>query len=233
MTSVKSVTACLVLSVLLTSGNCLAAVEPQEALDAYMQAWVDQDLFSGTVLAAKDGQVLLHKAYGMADYNAPVANTCDTRFRIGSLTKGFTAMAVLQLEEQRRLRTSDCLRTVMPDYPNGETLTLDMLLNHRSGIVDHTTLPDFQTARRTRPCAIEKTIETFKSLPLDFSPDTQFKYSNSNYILLGHIIESVTGKSYAEVIQMQILEPLGMHRTGFQYHGRPVRNMALGHTLEN
>ncbi|OHB66155.1 MAG: hypothetical protein A2Y77_13520 [Planctomycetes bacterium RBG_13_62_9] len=233
MKSMKSVVPHLSFCVFLLCGNCLAAPPSPEALDACMRGWADQNLFSGTVLAAQDGQVLLHNAYGMADYNAPIANTCDTRFRIGSLTKGFTALAVLQLEEQGRLRTSDRLATVMPDYPHADTITLDMLLNHRSGIVDHTTLPDFQTVRRTSPCALARTIETFQSLPLDFTPGTQFKYSNSNYILLGHIIESVTRKPYADVIQRQILEPLGMHGTGFEYYRRPIPNMALDHTLEN
>jgi len=204
-----------------------------QAADDYMQAWTDLNMFSGVVLLARDGKILFHKAYGKADHSADIANTLDTKFRIGSLTKAFTAMAVLQLEQRGSLSVKSTLSTYVPDYPRGNEITLEMLLNHRSGIVDHTTLPDFLTTRRTNVCPLEETIRTFKHRPWEFSPGTRFKYSSSGYILLGYIIEKVTQKPYAEIVDSQILEPLGMSQTGFEYHQRKPEGMALGYRLEN
>lgn len=203
-----------------------------QAANDYIQAWTDLGRFSGVVLIARDGKILLHKAYGKADYGANVANTLDTQFRIGSLTKGFTAMVVLQLEQQGLLSTKSALSTYLPDYPHGNEITLEMLLDHRSGIVDHTTLPDFQTTRRVKECSLEDTIRTFKNRPLEFSPGTKFKYSSSGYILLGYIIEKVTKKPYAEVVQNQILGPLGMSHTGFEYYQHKPQGMALGYKID-
>ena len=172
----------------------LASTQSGQTMDSYMQAWTDMNMFSGTVLVAKDGNIILHKAFGKSNIDRNIDNTCDTRFRIGSLTKAFTAIVVLQLEQQGKLSTKDRLSKYIPDHTQADDITLDMLLNHRSGIVDHTTLPDFQTHRRMDVCPLEETIAAFKNLPLEFEPGTRFKYSNSNYILLGFIIEKVTGR---------------------------------------
>ena len=224
----------LVLSTLfvLAGSSCFAGTVLQQKMDAYLQACTAEDLFSGAVLVAKDGEIIFQKAYGKSDYNKDIVNACDTRFRIASMTKAFTAMAVLQLEQKGLLHVDDFLSAYLPDYPRGNEITLKMLLNSRSGIVDHTTLPDFNTSRRTELCPLEETIKTFKNLPLEFSPGTKFEYSNSNYILLGFIIEKVTQKPYAEVIKNQILEPLGMDSSGFEYYQREIENMAIGHKLE-
>ena len=197
-----------------------------------MQAWTGEDLFSGAVLVAKDGEIILQKAYGKADYSKDIVNTSDTRFRIASLTKAFTAMAVLQLEQKGLLGVNESLKKYIPDYPRGNEITLEMLLNSRSGIVDHTTLPDFNTRRRTELCPLEETIGTFKDLPLEFPPGTKFEYSNSNYILLGFIIEKVTQRPFAEIIKKQILDPLGMERSGFEYYQHQIGDMAIGHKLQ-
>ncbi len=217
---------------ILTATSCFAADTLQQKMDTYIEAWTAEDLFSGAVLVAKDGEILFQDAYGKADYDKDIVNTTDTRFRIASLTKGFTAMAVLQLEQKGLLHLNESLATYLPDYPRGNEITLEMLLNHRSGIVDHTTLPDFNTRRRTDLCPLEQTIETFKNLPLEFAPGTEFEYSNSNYILLGFIIEKVTQKPYAEIIKNQILEPLGMDRSGFEYYQREIEDMAIGHKIK-
>ncbi len=230
----KKIGFALVLSTLFifTGSTCFAANALLQKMDTYLQAWTAEDMFSGTVLVAKDGEIIFQKAYGKADYDKDIANTCDTKFRIASLTKTFTAMAVLQLEQKGLLSVKDSLKKFLPDYPRGNEITLDMLLNHRSGIVDHTTLGDFNTRRRTEPCPLEETIKTFKNLPLEFPPGTKFEYSNSNYILLGFIIEKVTQKPYAEIIKDQILEPLGMVNSGFEYYQRQIENMAAGHKLK-
>lgn len=217
---------------ILIGSSCFASTVLQQKMDNYIEAWTAEDLFSGAVLIAKDGEIFFQKAYGKADYDKDILSACETRFRIGSLTKAFTAMAVLQLEQEGSLRINESLETYLPDYPRGNEITLEMLLNHRSGIVDHTTLSDFNTRRRTEPCSLEETIATFKDLPLEFAPGGKFKYSNSNYILLGFIIEKVTHKPYSEIVKNQILEPLGMDRSGFEYYQREIGDMATGHKLK-
>lgn len=217
---------------ILAATSCFAADTLQQKMDTYLEAWTAEDLFSGAVLVAKDGEILFQDAYGKADYDKDIVNTTDTRFRVGSLTKGFTAMAVLKLEQKGLLRLNESLATYIPDYPRGNEITLQMLLNCRSGIADHTELPDFNTRRRTEICPPEETIKTFKNLPLEFPPGTKFEYSSSNYILLGFIIEKVTQKPYAEIVRSQILEPLGMDRSGFEYYQREIEDMAVGHNLK-
>ena len=213
--------------------SLLASAESGREMDSYLQAWTEMDMFSGTVLVAKDGDIVFHKAYGKANVGQNIENTCETRFRIGSLTKSFTAMVVLQLEQKGKLSTKDRLSKYVPDHTRADEITLDMLLNHRSGIVDHTTLPDFQTHRRTDVCPLEETIAAFKHLPLEFPPGTRFEYSNSNYILLGFIIEKVTKRPYAEVVRQNISEPLNMDHTGFEYELQPVANMAAGYRMDD
>ncbi len=217
---------------ILAATSCFAAETLQQKMDTYIEAWTAEDLFSGAVLVAKDGEILFQDAYGKADYNKDIVNTVETRFRIASLTKGFTAMTVLQLEQKGLLRLNESLATYIPDYPRGNEITLEMLLNSRSGIVDHTELPDFNTRRRTDLCPLERTIETFKNLPLEFPPGTEFEYSNSNYILLGFIIEKVTQKPYADIVKSQILDPLSMNRSGFEYYQREIADMAMGYRLK-
>jgi len=233
MISIKSKPAGIscALCLLLLGNSSFASLTP-ETYGAYMQAWAEQDLFSGTVLVARDSNIVFHRAYGPADANAGIANTCATRFRIGSLTKAFTAMAVLQLEQAGRLHADAALSTFIPDFPRGDEISLRMLLNHRSGIVDHTTLPDFQDRRRTDPVSLSETIATFKDLPLKFAPGSQFDYSNSNYILLGYIIEQIAQQPYGDVIQQKILAPLGMEQSGFMYYQVAIPQMARGYRLE-
>ena len=211
--------------------TCLASTPSGGTMDHYLQAWADMDMLSGAVLVAQDGNIVLHKAYGKANVSQNVDNSGQTCFRIGSLTKAFTAVVVLQLEQKGLLSIKDRLSKYIPDHTRADEITLDMLLNHRSGIVDHTTLPDFQTRRRTDLCPLEETIATFKDLPLEFPPGTRFKYSNSNYILLGFIIEKVTKRPYAESVRQYLLEPLNMDHTGFEYNQRPVSNMAVGYRM--
>ena len=152
---------------------------------------------------------------------------------IAFLTKGFTALAVLQLEERGLLSCNDRLSKYCPDVTDANMISLDMLLNHRSGIHCHTELPDFNTTRRTKICTLENTINTFKAAPLDFKPGSRFEYSNSNYILLGYIIESVTGREYAEFIQENIFNPLNMDRSGYEFYGQNLEGIAKGYILKD
>lgn len=189
-------------------------------MDAYLAAAHGLDRFSGSVLVARGGKIVLRRGYGQANYELGVPNTPETRFRLGSITKQFTAMAILRLEVQGRLKVTDPVSAFFPDYPGGGRITLHHLLTHTSGIPNLTEFPDYAAAM-SRPTTALETVARFKDRPLDFPPGERFSYSNSGYILLGAIIEKVTGRSYEEHLRDDILRPLGLNDTGYD-HATPV-----------
>lgn len=222
-----------ILTGLFNPQQTLASNDIQSKIDEYIRAYEEINLFSGTVLVAKNNEIIFKKAYGKADYSNNIRNTLTTKFRICSLTKSFTAMAIMQLEQKRLLSRNDTLSKYITDYPAGDEITIHHLLTHTSGIVNHTELPSFSTDRRLKPCTVNDTINTFKNKPLNFKPGKKFDYSNSNYILLGLIIEKVSGKSYGDFIRENIFESLEMHNSGFEYYGQKFENFAKGYKLLN
>jgi len=159
--------------------------------------------------------MVFSKGYGLADKDAHIPNTPQTRFRIGSLTKQFTAMAILLLQEQGKLHVQDHLCLYIQDCPaDWQPITLFHLLTHSSGIPDYTNFADF-VATWTQPTTPEELISRFKNMPLDFSPGSRFRYSNSGFVLLGYIIERVSGESYAMFLQKHIFTPLKLSNTGY------------------
>ena len=202
-------------------------------IDDYINAFVEMNQFSGSVLVAKGNRLLLNEAYGYASYEFNIKNTPEVKFRTGSLTKGFTAVAILQLVENNKLKLNDKLSAYIPDYPSGDEITIKHLLTHTSGIPNHTEFDDFNKERRVFHYNITETIKTFKNKPLEFNPGKKFSYSNSNYILLGFIIEQVSNMSYAEYIEENIFEPLEMRNSGYERPEKIIRNMARGYRLQN
>ena len=162
-------------------------------LDAYVQAEFKVKEFNGTVLVMQKGKAMYEKSFGLADREWNVANTNETKYRIGSVTKQFTAACILQLAEQGKLNLDDKLSKYIPDYPKGDSITTHMLLNHTSGIKNYTDLPEFWP-KAILPLSTDSMIALFKNKPLDFSPGTNWNYSNSGYFLLGVIVEKVSGK---------------------------------------
>jgi CubicO group peptidase (beta-lactamase class C family) len=181
-------------------------------IDNYMQAQVKVNEFSGVVLVTRKGDIIYKKAFGYADREWKIPNTLETRYEIGSLTKQFTAAAILKLVEQKKLNLEDKLSTWFPDYPKGDSVTLHMLLSLTSGIVDYTSLPDF-AAQCTRPLPKDSVIAMFKNKPYNFSPGTNWNYSNSNYFLLGCIIEKVSGESYPDYLYENVIKKAGLKNT--------------------
>lgn len=183
-----------------------------------------------TVLVSRQGQIIYQKAFGMASMELPVAMQADNVFRIGSITKQFTAIAILQLWEQGKLDLRDEITRFIPDYPmQGSKITIEHLLTHTSGIRNHSSMPD--TAQRSRiDFTPKQMIDYFKNQPMRFAPGTKWEYSNSNYTILGYIIEKITGKTYAEYLDDNFFKPLGM--TGSQYASdtKIIRNRAAGYT---
>ena len=153
-------------------------------LDNYMIAESNLRDFNGSVMVVSKGKTIYQKAFGLADREWNVPNTNDTKYRIGSITKQFTAACILQLAEQGKLSTEDKLSKYFPDYPKGDSITIHMLLSHTSGIKNYTSLPEFWP-KSILPLSHDSMIALFKNKPLDFPPGTKFSYSNSGFYLLG------------------------------------------------
>jgi CubicO group peptidase (beta-lactamase class C family) len=181
-----------------------------------------------TILVARDGKLLFSHGYGWADRENQIAATPSTRFRIGSVTKQFTAAAILKLAEEGKLSIDSPLATYFPDYPNGEKITLRELLNQTSGLHNYTAHPDFM-ARVVHPIAPADLVAWFRDDPPDFPPGDQWEYSNTNYLLLGQIVEKVSGQSLADFLKTRFFDPLGLHDTGVWVNANPPAPAAKGY----
>ena len=178
-------------------------------IEAYIRPFVEGENFPGAILVARGDDVLFSRAYGMANYELKVPNTPRTRFHLASLTKMFTAAAVLILEEQGKLSTSDPVAKFVPDYPNGDKILLEHLLLHTAGVPN----ADFSEGEGRVRYTTEQLVAKFKARPLDFEPGSRTRYSNSNYNLLAHIVERVSGQSYGDFVKAAIFDRLGMKST--------------------
>ena len=186
--------------------------------------------FSGVILIAKGEKVLLSKGYGMANYELGVPNTRQTKFHIASVSKPFTAAAVLLLQERGLLSVSDPLTKYIADYPNGDKITVHHLLTHTSGIPNVNNLPEYE-AKSKFPQTTSSLVELFKGKPLIMQPGERYNYSNSNYNLLAYIIEKVSGRSYGDFLKENIFDPLGMKNTGHDGNaGALLKNRASGYS---
>jgi CubicO group peptidase (beta-lactamase class C family) len=196
-------------------------------IDQILNSFAEREGFQGAVLVARNGKVLLSKGYGLADRDKNIPNTPHTKFRLGSVTKQFTAMAILILQAQSKLNVQDPICRYIEDCPAAwKDITIHHLLTHTSGIPDFTNFPGYLATRAT-PSSPEQTIARFKDKPLNFPPGEQWKYSNSGYIVLGYIIEQVSGQSYEAFLQQNIFEPLQMKDTGYDHNDG---SLAIGYT---
>jgi CubicO group peptidase (beta-lactamase class C family) len=205
---------------------------PEKVADALFRDAVRADGSAVTVLVAQNGKVLFKQAYGMADREHYVAATPETKFRIGSITKQFTASAILKLQEAGKLSVADKLTKYLPDFPRGDEVTLHHLLTHTSGIRSYTDKPGFM-AGVTNAVKAEDLIKSFKHDPYDFAPGEKWHYDNSGYFLLGYIIAKVSGKSYEDYLRQEFFEPLGMSNTGVYHNDAPPEHEALGYAYED
>lgn len=192
-----------------------------------------------TALVSIDGEVLYDKAYGLADVELNVPMNTSSVFRIGSITKQFTATAILQLVEKGEIDLQDDITKYIEDYPtHGYTITIEHLLTHTSGIQSYTSMPDFMSEEVRTDMSPEELIDVFDNEPMNFAPGEQFRYNNSGYFLLGYIIEKVTGMSYQKYIEEKIFKPLGMDGSYYGNASTIIMNRASGYekdgdTLEN
>jgi len=185
-------------------------------VDAMLNQLVEANQFSGSVLIAQAGAVLVSKGYGLADQAQNLPNTPQTKFRLGSLTKQFTAVAILMLQAQGALDVQDPICNYLPDCPpTWQAITIHHLLSHTAGLPNFTDFPDYEASKQL-PTTPTQTISRFQDKPLDFAPGEGWNYSNSGYIVLGSIIEQASGQPYAEFLQTHIFTPLEMTSTGYE-----------------
>jgi CubicO group peptidase (beta-lactamase class C family) len=226
-----------ILPLLITIGWMLAAqasVPAQDKaakIDELMKVYNSYRQFNGAVLVAENGKVIFKKGYGMAnmEWNIPVET--DTKFRLGSITKQFTSMLILQLVQEGVIKIEGKLTDYLPDYrkDTGDRITIHQLLNHTSGIPSYTGLPNFFQEISRNPYSVSDFVKKFASGNLEFEPGTKFSYNNSGYFLLGAIVERVTGKPYEQALKERILDPVGMKNTGYDRHATILAKRAAAY----
>jgi CubicO group peptidase (beta-lactamase class C family) len=190
----------------------------------------DTKRFMGNVLVAKGDHVLFEKSYGSANMEWNVPNTAESKFRIGSVTKQFTAASILLLEERGKLKTEDLVSTYVPNAPAAwSKITIYHLLTHTSGIPSFTGFPEYEQFQ-TQPTTPEKLLAFFRDKPLEFEPGSKWNYSNSGYEVLGYVIEKVTGQTYQHFLDENIFKPLNMTDSGYDSNSLVIPHHAYGYT---
>jgi CubicO group peptidase (beta-lactamase class C family) len=222
----------IILAVLVTA-SCLAQDKTSTAdvarMEQLIKAYVPSR-FMGSVLVAQNGKVLLDKGYGFANLEWEVPNTPTTKFRLGSITKQFTAASILLLEERGKLKVEDPVKKYMPNAPAAwDKITIFHLLTHTSGIPSFTGFSDYES-HEAQAMTPGKLVEWFRDKPLEFEPGTKWNYSNSGYVLLGYLIEKISGESYSDFVQQNIFTPLGMKDSGYDSNSAIIAHRAAGYT---
>jgi D-alanyl-D-alanine carboxypeptidase len=200
-------------------------------IDSYLNSLVAENKLSGAVLVAKDGVTIASKAAGIANKATGAAITLDTKFNLGSMNKMFTAVAIAQLAQAKRLSFDDLISKHLPDYPNKEVagkVTIHQLLTHTSGMGLYWN--EKFRAQREKLLTVAAHLPLFASDPLSFAPGEKFQYSNSGYMVLGAIIEKVSGQDYYSYVQEHVYKPAGMVDTGFYEPGKDNANLAIGYS---
>jgi CubicO group peptidase (beta-lactamase class C family) len=202
-------------------------------LKSYSDSYARSNDFQGSVLVAREGKILLRESYGWANREHDVRNTPDTKFRIGSVTKQFTATGILLLEQDGKLSTSVSVCKYLPNCPESwQPITLHHLLTHSSGIPDLVRLQEFP-AMVTLPTTLDATIDHFRQLPVEFAAGTKVEYGNSGYLVASRIIEMVSGQSYEQFLQQRIFAVAGMKDTGYDRPATVLKARASGYVKQD
>ncbi|MDB4904430.1 MAG: class beta-lactamase-related serine hydrolase [Mucilaginibacter sp.] len=187
-------------------------------LDEYIISATNAEKFNGSVLIAKKGEIILQKGYGWKNFSDHTLNSPNTISQIGSLTKSFTAMVILKLQEEGKLSVNDRLYKYLPEQKDADKITIQNMLDHTSGIDNYTDIigPE-DSAIFSHPVSKQRILDVFEKKHLAFKPGSKYEYCNSDYFLLGMIIEKLTGKSYEQAVRQLIFEPLKMNHSGFDF----------------
>jgi len=221
----------LVLLALQPAAFAQAGADKAARIDEYLTRAHKTGQFNGAALVAENGKVIYKKGLGLANMEWNVPNEADTKFRLASITKQFTAALILQLVEQGKLKLDGKLSEYLPDYRKdvGDKVTIHHLLTHTSGIPSYTSLPKFMEEQTRNSYQVAEFVKRYASNDLEFEPGKQFSYNNSGYFLLGAIIEKIHGKPYEQVIKENIFDPLGMKNSGYDHHRTILSKRASGY----
>lgn len=204
----------------------------QQQLDQVARHYYRADAPGAAVLVTRNGQVLLRAGYGLADLENPAPITPDTVFQIGSLTKQFTAVAILQLVEAGKVALDVDFRRYLPEFPaTGGKVTVEQLLNHTSGIVNYTSLPSYKDIQR-KTVVPQLIVDQVKDQPRDFPPGTRYKYNNTAFALLGMIVEKVSGMGYAQYLETHVYPRAGLAHTAYNDLRKPLARRAHGYAQQ-
>ncbi|MBZ5505561.1 MAG: serine hydrolase [Acidobacteriia bacterium] len=222
----------IVIAVVL-SASCLPQDTTQNDRVARMEQIIQAAVpkrFMGSVLVAQNGKILLDKGYGFANLEWEIPNSPASKFRLGSITKQFTAASIMLLEERGKLKIEDPVKKYMADAPAAwDKITIFHLLTHTSGIPSFTSFPDYRS-REAEAITPEKLVAWFRDKPLEFQPGEKWNYSNSGYVLLGYLIERISGQTYSDFVQKNIFTPLGMKDSGYDSNSLIIPHRASGYT---
>lgn len=233
MPRIKSMAVLTALTLFLVVGARAQEAAPiASKFDEYLSAAAKQG-FTGSALVAKDGKVIFSKGYGMANVEWDIPNTPQTKFRLGSITKQFTAASILLLQERGKLSVQDPICKLFDNCPESwKEITIHHLLTHTSGIPNFTSFGDYLKTMMIS-VTMESLVARFKDKPLDFKPGEKMSYSNSGYVALGYIIEKVAGESYESFLQKNIFGSLKMSDSGYDWHDTILKNRATGYSFKD
>lgn len=220
----------LLIVALITATSAFAQQNVKQ-IDGLMKQYYDYGQFNGSILVAEKGKIIYEHGFGMANMEWAIPNQPNTKFRIGSVTKQFTATLILQLVEEGKIKLDGKITDYLPDYrkDTGDKVTIHQLLNHTSGIPSYTDRRNFMADSSRNPYGVADFIKKFASDDLEFEPGSKFSYNNSGYSLLGAIIEKVTGKSYEANLADRIFNPLGMTNSGYDNYAPLIKHRASGY----
>jgi len=218
-----------IIAVVILATAC-SAQDNVARMEQVVQSYVATNRFMGSVEVVREGKVLLDKGYGSANLEWDLPNSPASKFRLGSLTKQFTAACILLLEERGKLSVDDPVKKHMPDAPAAwDKVTIFHLLTHTSGIPSFTGFPDYRSTEAI-PSTPEQLVARFRDKPLEFAPGEKWNYSNSGYVLLGYLLEKVSGQKYADFVQENIFKPLGMSDSGYDSNSAVTKHRAAGYS---
>ncbi len=218
----------MVVAVLMTV--VVSAQDISSQLDKVLSAPRKKQAFNGTALVVHRGNILLYKGYGYKHIIAGTLNDTASIYRIGSLTKPFTATVILRLAEEKKLSLQDPLSKFLPQYPKGDIITVEHLLTHSSGVKEYLQVKAIQDLPDgSPPVDRDRLIAYFSHEPLTMQPGAKFSYSNSNYILLAAVVERVTGNNFEQEVRRLFFDPLGMQHSGYDFKHVRSSNKTTGH----
>ncbi len=208
-------------------------IDPQkvEEIDKLISKYAEYGKFNGSILVSSRGEVIYKQGFGLANMEWEIPNASDTKHRLASITKQFTAMLIVQLAAENKLDLDKPISRYLPNYPskNGDQITIHHLLTHSSGTPNFTSFPGYRE-QMSKFFMQEDIVALFADLPLEFTPGERFNYSNSGYVLLGAIIEKVSGKPYEQVLKDKIFIPLKMNNSGYDHNTTVLKNRATGYS---